>query len=120
MPPELAAPSVLPSLASGRLRRNGPLLVVYGLLLALIVGVSVSSARDQFWRYSNIFNLLRQTAFLGTLALGQMLVILTGGIDLSVGSLVKLSVLVSAIAMSTRTGTSWVAAPDNVWLGIVG
>src|SRR2546425_11579579 len=106
MPPEVTAPSVLPSLSSMRLRRNGPLLVVYGLLLLLVVGVSLSNAREQFLKYSNIFNLLRQTAFLGTLALGQMLVILTGGIDLSVGSLVKLSVLVSAIAMSTKTGSS--------------
>jgi ribose transport system permease protein len=120
MPPEVTAPSVLPTLSSVRLRRNGPLLVVYGLLLALVVAVSLSGAREQFWRYSNIFNLLRQTAFLGTLALGQMLAILTGGIDLSVGSLVKLSVLVSAIGMSTRTGSSWTASPENMWLAILG
>lgn len=78
-------------------RRNAPLLVVYGLLMVLFMVGAVSSER--FLTERNLLNLLRQTAFLGVLALGQMMVILTAGIDLSVGSLVKLCVMVAAILM---------------------
>ena len=98
--------------ASGRwttfVRRNAALFVVYGLLLVMFVAASLLSER--FLTARNISNVLRQTAFLGTLALGQTLVILTGGIDLSVGSLVKLSLLVSAIVMNGH--------PENLWVGV--
>src|SRR5712691_4229770 len=77
-----------------RVRRNAPLLVVYGLLVALGLGATLYS--DRFLTDRNLANVLRQAAFLGTVALGQTLVILTGGIDLSVGSLVKISMLISA------------------------
>jgi ribose transport system permease protein len=119
MPPEVTTPSVLPSLASLRLRRHAPLLVVYGLLLALVVGASIYSPGG-FLTERNIFNVLRQAAFLGTVAIGQTLVILTGGIDLSVGSIVKLSLLVSAMWMSVKEGNTWVAAPENTGVAIAG
>ncbi len=117
MPPEISAPPL--ALSAIRLRRHAPLLVVYGLLLVLVIGASIY-AKDRFLNDRNIFNVLRQASFLGTVALGQMLVILTGGIDLSVGSVVKLSLLVSALWMSTRSGNSWIAAPENTWLAVVG
>src|SRR5438132_786414 len=98
MPSEVTTPSVMPLLASLRLRRHAPLLVVYGVLLALVVGASIYSPGG-FLTERNIFNVLRQAAFLGTVAIGQTLVILSGGIDLSVGSLVKLSLLISAMWM---------------------
>ncbi|RPI96750.1 MAG: ABC transporter permease, partial [Chloroflexi bacterium] len=85
-------------------RRNMPLLIVYGLVVTLVLYGMRNS--DRFWTERNIANLLRQSAFLGVVALGQTLVILTGGIDLSVGSLVKLSVLVSAVLMDGN--------PDNL------
>jgi len=80
------------------LRRNTPLLIVYGLILALVIFGTLNSER--FLTDRNLLNLLRQSAFLGTLAIGETLVILTGGIDLSIGSVVKLSVLVAAILMN--------------------
>ncbi len=119
MPPEVTVPSVTPSLSFVRLRRAAPLLVVYGLLLLFVLGASLYS-QDKFLNDRNIFNVLRQASFLGTVALGQMLVILTGGIDLSVGSLVKLSVLLSALWMSTKTGNAWVVTPETMWVAIVG
>jgi ribose/xylose/arabinose/galactoside ABC-type transport system permease subunit len=79
-------------------RRAAPLLLVYGMLLALFIFTSVNS--DRFPSERHIFNILRQAAFLGTVAIGQTFVILTAGIDLSVGALVKVSVLVAAITMN--------------------
>ena len=92
-----------------RLRRLAPLLVVYGLLLVLFVFASLYAER--FLTSRNLINVLRQTTFLGTVALGQTLVILAGGIDLSVGSLVKLTVLVTAIVMDGK--------PENTWLAVL-
>ena len=61
----------------------------------------------------------RQSAFLGIVALGQMLVILTAGIDLSVGSLVKLSILVSAIIMNGDPANHAAAIGATLALGLV-
>jgi ribose/xylose/arabinose/galactoside ABC-type transport system permease subunit len=87
------------------LQRHGRILAVYALIVALIV--IGASGSERFLTERNLFNVLRSAAYLGVLALGQMIVILTAGIDLSVGSMVKLSVLVGAIVMngdSANTG----------------
>ena len=54
-------------------------------LLALIAIVSILS--PSFLSTKNIFNILRQTSVNGIIAAGMTFVILTGGIDLSVGSI---------------------------------
>lgn len=59
----------------------------------LIVAASLS---DVFFTRSNLFNLLRQVAALAGMGLGMLLVILTGGIDLSVGSITALSSVMAA------------------------
>ena len=59
-------------------RRNAAVFVIYGLLLSMFVGASLLS--DRFLTDRNLANVLRQAAFLGTAALGQMLVILTGAL----------------------------------------
>jgi len=73
------------------LNRLGPilaLLVVYGFF-ALIAPASFSTAR-------NMEMIARQTTIVGIAALGMTLVIISGGIDLSVGSIVALSTVVVA------------------------
>lgn len=97
------------------LRRQAPLLVVYALLLIMVIGASLTA--DRFLTERNIFNVLRQAAFLGVAAIGQTLVILTGGIDLSVGSLVKLSLLVSALVMDGQPGMTLPAVAVTLLLG---
>lgn len=98
-------------------RRNIGLFVVYGLLTALVIFGALNSER--FLTERNIFNVLRQAAFLGTVAIGQMLVILTAGIDLSVGSLVKLSVLVSALLMNGMPENTGLAVGATLGLGVM-
>jgi len=97
------------------LRRQAPLLVVYALLLIMVIGASLTA--DRFLTERNIFNVLRQAAFLGVAAIGQTLVVLTGGIDLSVGSLVKLSLLVSALVMDGQPGMTLPAVAVTLLLG---
>ena len=71
--------------------RAGPALI----LLLLIVIVSLTT--PVFFTTRNIGNVFSQTSVIAVLALGQLLVIVTRGIDLSVGSTVALSGVVGAI-----------------------
>lgn len=69
----------------------------YGLLLSLLVlCLALSLASDRFLTVDNLRNVLRQSAINGIISIGMMLVILTRGIDLSVGSVLALSSVVAA------------------------
>ena len=89
-------------------QKHAIILIVYALILVLVVIGAFNS--EHFLTLRNLTNVMRQAAYLGTAALGEMMVILIAGIDLSVGSLVKLCVLVSAILMD--------GDPDNVWMAV--
>ena len=91
------------------LHRHASLLIIYGLIL--ILGIYASLSSPNFLTDRNIFNVLRTSAFLGTVAIAQTFVIISGGIDLSVGSVIKLSVLTSAILMNGK--------PENIGLAVV-
>ncbi len=71
------------------------ILVVMWVFLAIATGGNFSS-------WANITNLIRQSSINGVVAIGMTLIIITGGIDLSVGSIVGLSGMVFAIFTSTR------------------
>src|ERR671934_1411964 len=71
--------------------RNAGALVV---LLVLFGALTLLS--DEFLTGNNLANLARQVAIFGIIAVGQLLVILTAGIDLSVGSVLGLSGCVTA------------------------
>jgi ribose/xylose/arabinose/galactoside ABC-type transport system permease subunit len=68
-------------------------------LECLIVGLT----SDTFFTQANLSNVLRQNAFIAILAAGMTFVILTGGIDLSVGSVVALSGVVCAGLLAAGT-----------------
>jgi inositol transport system permease protein len=68
-----------------------------GLLLALIViGAALAVAKPVFLTVPNLINVVRQIAINGILAVGVTYVLLTGGVDLSLGSLVALAGVVAA------------------------
>jgi len=71
------------------LRQHWATLIVYGVLMALILASSVTS--DVFPTSRNFNNLIRQAVALGIVSIGQTLVLLTAGIDLSVGSVISLT-----------------------------
>jgi ribose transport system permease protein len=72
--------------------RAGPLLIL--LILALVLSLTV----PVFMTGRNLGNVLAQTAVIATVAMGQHLVILTRGIDLSVGSNLALASVLGALA----------------------
>lgn len=75
-----------------------PLFLVYGTLLVLLLVAELMS--PGFLAAKNLETVLRQVAFLGIVSIGQTLVILTGGIDLSVQHTLVLSNVVSAQIMA--------------------
>ncbi len=72
-----------------------------GLLLFIVILCALFQLRNNaFLTLSNIEDLLRNTAILGILAVGMMMVLLTGGIDLSIGATIALSGMVSAMTVA--------------------
>jgi ribose transport system permease protein len=72
------------------------------LVVALIVFSLVSG---QFLTLQNLTNVARQSVYLVLVSLGQMLVLLTGGFDLAVGTTIALTSVVSAIVMVALTAS---------------
>lgn len=69
-------------------------------IAAIAIGVFMTVTSDSFATYNNIFNTTRNFAFIGIMALGQTAVIITGGIDLAVGSVMGLVGIVFGLLMS--------------------
>ena len=71
----------------------------YGVLLLVLVMALVSFAAqpDVFLSERNLVNIFRQNSFYFLLAIGQYIVIVTAGIDLSVGSVLCLGMMASAV-----------------------
>jgi len=72
----------------------------YGIALILILlTIIFAISSPVFFTIENLFNVLRQISMLGISAVGMIFVILTGGIDLSVGSLMSLTNVICAKLM---------------------
>ncbi len=90
------------------------------LFLILLMGVaSYLSQPDYFLTERNLGNIFRQNSFYALLALGQFIVIVTAGIDLSVGSVMALAAMTAAVL--SDAGLAWpivFIAPFLVGLGV--
>jgi ribose transport system permease protein len=86
--------------------RSQPFWVTIALALICVV---MSQVSDVFFTDDNFFNVTRNFAFIGIIAIGMTAVIITGGIDLSVGSVVGLSGIVTGLVLN---------AGHSLWAGI--
>ena len=79
----------------------------YGIVLVVIVMMLALAAirPDVFLSAQNLTNIIKQNASLALLALGMFVVIVTAGIDLSVGSIMALAMVTLAIA--SKAGLPW-------------
>jgi inositol transport system permease protein len=76
-------------------------------LIFLIVLMTVFAVLEpRFLNATNLFNVMRQISITGLIALGMTFVILTAGIDLSVGSLLALSGMIAAAVAKGSTGNT--------------
>jgi ribose transport system permease protein len=81
--------------------------------LALIIGLALTFLSPYFLTTNNILNLLDQSVVVGIVAIGMTFVILTGGIDLSVGSVVGVTGIVLGLALQ-----QW-GIPESIGLAIL-
>jgi putative xylitol transport system permease protein len=99
--------------------RRRLLIQEYGIFIAFLILVVVLSLSNPYFLTSgNISNVLLQTSINGVLAIGMTFVILTRGIDLSVGSVVALAGIVSASFATTSATAAVSGAPYPVFVPI--
>ncbi len=88
------------------------------VFLALIVLVGIMSfASPYFLDTQNIFNVLRNMSTISIIAIGMTMVIITGGIDLSVGSVLAMSAMMTARLMVQFGFNPWVAFAVGLLVG---
>jgi len=80
-------------------------------LIAVIVFALIS---DNYLSGRNLMNVVRQSSYLTLVAVGQMFALLTGGFDLSVGTIIALTSVVGATTMAAV----YAAMPEAIWLSI--
>lgn len=71
-------------------------------LIVLVLGLSLGT--DSFLRPENLTSVVRQTAVINIMALGMTVIMVAGGIDLSVGSMMALSGLLGCLVMQNGGG----------------
>jgi len=95
---------------TARLRRLQSLAALLGiLLLAIAISPTAADGSRIFLQAGNLTDILRQVSLIGIISLAMTFVILTGGIDLSVGSILALSTSLVAMFL-TRGYTSHIGA----------
>lgn len=85
----------LTRILTGSQSRQG--LWVVPLLIAIVLSLVLIARTDQFLNTENLFNLVAQAMPLIITAVGQMFVIIVGGLDLSVGSLISFTTAILAL-----------------------
>ena len=78
------------------------ILLNYGIVVALLLMIAIFSFTSKnFFRTSTMFTILKQVSITGIVCIGQTMVMLTGGIDLSVGSVAGVSAVTAAIFLKS-------------------
>ena len=107
-----ATPELRPAQGRKTFSFGGSLGALTGLLLLC---VAVSFLSPHFLTTRNLLNILQQISIVSVIAVGMTFVIISGGIDLSVGSIVAFTGLVMAILMKDHQVSVWL----TVLIGIV-
>ncbi len=114
------------SMKNDQINQNGKAFSVkefvlrYNAVIMLIALIIVSSLLSNvFFTTINIFNLLRQNTPLLMVSLGMLMVILTGGIDLSVGSIAGVSAMVLSVAIESWKWSSAVGLIMGILFALI-
>jgi inositol transport system permease protein len=104
----MAVKATVESESKGRgWERLNSFLSKYGIVLILLaMFIAFSLLSEGFFTPRNIFNIIRQISFMGLIAIGVTMVIITGGIDLSSGSVLALvAVIATSLAQLPESAT---------------
>lgn len=90
-------------------RKNGSIFLIYGFII-LIAGMAAIYS-ETFRTASNMANILRQSIILGLIAIGQSMVVLTGGMDISIDMIARTVALTVATLFATYESDSSLIVP---------
>lgn len=88
------------------------------VIILVVISIVAALLSPNFLSTANLFNVIRQIAVAGIVAAGMTFVILTGGIDLSVGSIVGLAGVIGAGVLAS-TGSAALAVLAALGIGLV-
>lgn len=74
------------------------------VMILLVMAIFLTITSDNFLTSNNLFNVIRQFSWIAIAGFGAIMVIITGGIDLSVGSIMALTGLMAALALKAGWG----------------
>ncbi|MBW4022132.1 MAG: ABC transporter permease [Proteobacteria bacterium] len=93
----------------------------YVCLALLLLVIIISFVAPAFLTFGNLSNVLTDFSYIGIVSLGSTIVIITGGIDLSVGSTMGLSAIITALLFQALGATGLASVPGAVMaLSIIG
>ncbi|HEY0778833.1 MAG TPA: ABC transporter permease [Gemmatirosa sp.] len=118
--PPAASPAPPPTAppAAGTLRRLFAVREA-GVLAALVVlCVLLSFASPYFFTLRNIFNVLQGMSTIGIMAVGMTMVLVAGGLDLSVGSVLAVGAVITARLMTYAGFNPWLAVLCGLLAGV--
>lgn len=98
-------------------KQNQPLFLAFISFLVIVILSQV--LMPGFLSANHMNTLVNQAAFLGIAAIGQMLVVMTGGIDMSIGYTVTLGSVLAANIMSHNNANTWKAIVIVILAGII-
>jgi ribose transport system permease protein len=91
------------------IRANAAILLIYSLII--LIGGAAAIYAENFRSAANLINILRQSIILGFLAIGQSMVVLTGGMDMSVDMIARIVALVIATLFSLGNSNNALILP---------
>ncbi len=108
----------------GVVRRLARRTETYLVAVLVVLAAIVTAGRPEFLTAENAFDVLRNNAFLGIVALGQLVVLVSGGIDVSFTAVATVAQYLMGLVLTTRGIASvWVALliplPIGLTLGLV-
>ncbi|KZD22311.1 ABC transporter permease [Tardiphaga robiniae] len=104
-------------IASGRMLLSDEMIqVFYRLLAAFLICAALTILTNSFFSLGNILNVLRQASLLFFIASGLTLVVLTGGLDLSIGANVAISACVAGTVIH-QTGSPTLGVLTGIGVG---
>ncbi|MGO4588922.1 ABC transporter permease [Paenarthrobacter sp. 2TAF44] len=92
----------------------------YGIIiLFVVILVFLAAAAPNFLTLNNIVNVVRQSSIIGLIALGMTFIMITAGIDLSVGSVVGLAGMTFALLAPASGGAFWLPLIAGLGVGLL-
>jgi putative xylitol transport system permease protein len=92
----------------------------YGILVFFVLIIAfLAFAAPNFLTLNNVVNVVRQSSIIGLIALGMTFIMITAGIDLSVGSIVGLAGMTFALLAPASGGAFWLPLIAGLGVGLL-